>query len=91
MREIEMYENNRSHLDMKRWNPLIDQIFYEKNPNNPKEIRTYTMKWNGMANKITPMISNYHQAEPTPEMKPFHPRLMTGLNAFSRHNNGYNY
>ena len=37
------------------------------------------MKWNAIANKITPMISNWHTAEPTPEMKPFHPRIMTAV------------
>ena len=69
-----MYE--RTYQDLKRWNPLIEKIFYERNPKNPDEIRTYHMKWNGIANKITPMISNWHVAEPTPEMKPFHPKIM---------------
>ena len=72
-----MYE--RSFNDLKRWNPLINQVFYERHPDHPDQIRTYRMNWNGMANKITPMISNWHSAEPTPEMKPFHPRIMTAV------------
>ena len=84
-----MYERNFN--DMKRWNPLINQIFYERNPRDSREIRTYTMKWNGLANKITPTISQYHQAEPTPEMKPYHPRIMSALMTFNNAdaNNGY--
>jgi len=37
------------------------------------------MHWNGMANKITPMISNWHTAEPTPEMEPYHPKIMSAV------------
>jgi len=72
-----MYE--RTYQDLKRMNPLINQVFYERHPDHPKQIRTYRMNWNGMANRITPMISNWHTAEPTPEMKPFHPRIMTAV------------
>jgi len=70
-----MYE--RTFQDLKRWNPLIGQVFYERHPEYPEQIRTYRMNWNGMANKITPMISNWHTAEPTPEMKPYHPKIMS--------------
>ena len=72
--------DSRTFGDLKSWNPLINQVFYERNPKDPKEMRTYTMKWNALAGKITPMISNYHAAEPTPEMKPFHPRVMQAVN-----------
>lgn len=75
-----MYElHQRSYHDLKRWNPMIDRIYFERHPQNKEQIRTYHMKWNAMANKITPMISNWHTAEPTPEMLPFHPRVMTAV------------
>ena len=73
------YTGERTFQDMKRWNPLIGKTFYERNPKNEKEIRTYYMSWNGFANKIVPQISNYHQAEPTPDMKPYDPRVMSAL------------
>ena len=69
-----MYE--RSFNDLRRWNQLIGQVFYERHPKDKTQIRTYRMNWNGLANKITPMISNWHTAEPTPEMKPYHPKIM---------------
>ena len=37
------------------------------------------MSWNGFANKIVPQISNYHQAEPTPDMEPFHPKILSSI------------
>ena len=52
------YTGERTFQDMKRWNPLIGKTFYERNPKNDKEIRTYYMSWNGFANKIVPQISN---------------------------------
>ena len=73
------YTGERTFTDLKRWNPLIGKTFYERNPNNEKEIRTYYMSWNGFANKIVPQISNYHQAEPTPEMEKFHPKIMNAV------------
>jgi len=69
----------RSFHDLKRWNPLIGKVFYERHPQHPEQIRTYRMHWNGMANKITPMISNWHTAEPTPEMEPYHPKIMSAV------------
>jgi len=44
-----MYE--RSFNDLKRWNPLIGQVFYERHPKDKTQIRTYRMNWNGLANK----------------------------------------
>ena len=73
------YTGERTFKDMKRWNPLIGKTFYERNPKNDKEIRTYYMSWNGFANKIVPQISNYHQAEPTPDMEPFHPKILSSI------------
>ena len=69
----------RTYQDMQQWNPLINQVFFERNPKDSTQIRTYRMRWCGLANKITPMISNWHFAEPTPEMKPYHPRIMTAV------------
>ena len=73
------YTGERTFQDMKRWNPLIGKTFYERNPKNDKEIRTYYMSWNGFANKIVPQISNYHQAEPTPDMEPFLPKILSSI------------
>ena len=35
---------------MQKWNPLINQVFYERHPKDPTQIRTYRMNWNGFAN-----------------------------------------
>jgi len=40
------------------------------------------MIWNGLANRITPAISNWVQMEPTEEMKPYDPRVMTAVATF---------
>ena len=78
---MNMY-SERSFQDMKRWNPPIGTTCYERNPKNPKEIRTYYMNWNGLANRIVPAISNWVQMEPTPEMKPYKPRFMSAVATF---------
>ena len=74
--------SERTYQDMKRWNPLIGSIYYERNPKNPKEIRTYYMNWNGLSNRIVPAISNWIQMEPTTEMKPYNPRVMSAVATF---------
>ena len=82
-------EGERTFQDMKRWNKLIGKTFYERNPRNPMEIRTYYMSWNGFANKIVPQISNYHVAEPTPEMEPYHPKVMSAVMTAQPHMNSF--
>ena len=72
--------SGRTFKDLQSWNPLINQVLWERNPKNEKEIRTYHLKWNPFAGKITPMISNWHVAEPTPEMKKFHPKYLSAVN-----------
>ena len=72
--------SGRSFKDLQTWNPLINKVFYERNPKNSHEIRTYTMRWNPYAGRITPMISNWHVAEPTPDMKIFHPKILSAVN-----------
>jgi len=72
----------RNYSDMRRWNPLIGSIYYQRNKDNPSEIRTIYLKWNGLANKIIPAISNWVAMEPTPEMKPYDQRVMTALATF---------
>ena len=74
--------SERTYQDMKRWNSLIGTIYYERNPKNPKEIRTYHMNWNGLANRIVPAISNWVQMEPTPDMKPYDQRVMSAVATF---------
>ena len=54
----------RTFQDLRQWNPLIGKTFYERN---------------GFANRITPQITNYHQAEPTEDMKPIHPKILSSL------------
>ena len=73
-------DSGRTFQDLQNWNPLINKTFYERNPKNEKEIRTYYMKWNALAGKIQVMISNFHVAEPTPEMKPYHPKILQAVN-----------
>lgn len=77
-----MYSDNRTYQDVKNWNPLVNKVFFERNPRDEREIRTYTMRWNPMAERISPMISNWHVAEPTPDMKPFHPSILSAVNRF---------
>ena len=71
--------NERSFADMKKWNPLIHKTFYERNPKNEKEIRTYYMSFNPFASKIVPQISNWVQMEPTQEMEPLPPNLLQSI------------
>ena len=72
-----MYE--RTYQDLKRIHPLIGQVFFERHPKQPEQIRTYRLNWNGLANKIQVMVSNWHTAEPTPEMKPYNQRVMSAV------------
>ena len=78
---MNMY-SDRTFQDMKKWNPPIGTTCYERNPKNPREIRTYFMRWNGLAIRITPAISNLIQMEPTEETKPYDPRVMTAVVTF---------
>ena len=74
---------NRTYSDLKRWNPLIGKIFYERGKGQYEGmIRTYRMHWNGIANRITPQVSNFHHAEPTADMEPYDPRIMSAVNTF---------
>ena len=69
----------RSFLDMKRMNKLIHKTFYERNPKNEKEIRTYYMSFNPFSSRIVPQISNWVQMEPTQEMEPLPPNLLQSI------------
>jgi len=79
------YNEGRTFSDLKRWQPLIHKTFYERNPKNNKEIRTYYMSWNPFANKIVPQISNWVQAEPTPEMEKLNPNVMKSIMTMQPH------
>ena len=73
-----MYE--RSYAEMKRWCPLIDQVFFEKHPQNSRLMRTYIPRLNRMSGTIPlPAPSNWHEAEPTPEMKAWSPGIARAL------------
>ena len=66
----------RNFNDLKKMNRLIGKTFYEEGEGDFQGmIRTYYMRWNPFANKITPAVSNFHHAEPTPEMEKFHPSI----------------
>ena len=85
-----MYYGERTFADLKRMNSLIGQTYYEKGEGRFKGmIRTYYMAFNSFANKITPQVSNWHHAEPTPEMKPYHPRIMTAVMTAQPHMNSF--
>ena len=82
-----MYIPERNINDLKKWNPMINRIYYERGEGKYKGmIRTYHMAYNMMANKITPQISNWVHAEPTPEMKPYHPDVMKAVLTSQRSN-----
>ena len=70
----------RNFNDLKKMNRLIGKTFYEEGEGDFQGmIRTYYMRWNPFANKITPAVSNFHHAEPTPEMEKFHPSIMLAV------------
>ena len=69
----------RTLQDFRNWSPFGKNQYYERNPNNPQEIRVFTPIYNVFANKYTMSITPYHVAEPTPEMKPYHPRIGTAM------------
>ena len=86
----QMYTPERNLNDLKRWNPMINRIYYEKGKGKYEGmIRTYTMLYNIMANKITPSISNWVHMEPTPEMKPYHPDVMKAVLTTQRNTNQF--
>ena len=70
----------RTYQDFKQWSPLHRQIYYERNPKNEKEIRTYRPHYNVFAGNTNLQISPWHVAEPTAEMKPWHPGISRALN-----------
>ena len=75
-----MYYGQRTFQDLKNMNPLVGKTFFEEGEGRFEGmIRTYYMAWNGFANRITPQITNYHQAEPTEDMKPIHPKILSSL------------
>lgn len=75
-----MYYGERTFQDYRQMNKLVGQIFYEKGEGQFKDmIRTYRMTFNAFANRISPQVSNWHHAEITPEMKPYHPKIMSAV------------
>ena len=69
----------RTLQDLKQWNPLIHQTFWERNPKNTQEIRTYYMSYNPFADRIIPQISNWVVMEPLPEWKPYSQKVMSTI------------
>ena len=60
-----MYYGQRSYQDLKQFNPLIGKTFY--------------MRWNAFANKITPAVSNWHHGNPPEGAEPYHPKIMSAV------------
>ena len=76
----EMMLGERNFNTMKQWCPLIDTVYFERHPDNPKLMRTYTLRLNRMSGTIgLPIPSNWHEAEPTPEMKQWSPAIARAL------------
>ena len=75
-----MKYENRNFADLKRCNHLIHKTFYEEGKGQFEGmIRTYYMSFNPFANRIVPQISNWHHGKPTPEMKKYHPKIMSAI------------
>ena len=69
----------RTLTDFQNWSKFGKQLFYERNPNDEKEIRIYRPFYNVFAGKYTLQITPYHVAEPTADMKPWHPSIGRAL------------
>ena len=69
----------RSLMDFQNWSKFGKQLFYERNPRNEQEIRVYRPFYNVFAGKYTLQITPFHAAEPTPDMKPWHPSIGRSL------------
>ena len=75
-----MYYGQISYQDLKQFNPLIGKTFFEEGEGNFKGmIRTYYMRWNAFANKITPAVSNWHHGNPPEGAEPYHPKIMSAV------------
>ena len=75
-----VYDGERTFQDLKRMNSMIGRTYYERGEGKFKGmIRTYYMRFNSFANKITPAVSNWHHAEPTEDMLPYHPKIMSAV------------
>ena len=73
------YFGERSLADFQQWSQFGKQLFYERNPNNDQEIRVYRPYYNVSAGRDTLQIPPYHAAEPTADMKPWHPSIGRAL------------
>ena len=73
------YFGERSLADFQQWSKFGKQLFYERNPNNDQEIRVYRPYYNVFAGRYTVQITPYHAAEPTADMKPWHPSIGRAL------------
>lgn len=71
---------NRTFLDMKQWNPHIGKIYYELNPQDKNQFRTYYIRWDAFANAIRSYPTPYITGTPPEGMQPIHPLLISQLN-----------
>lgn len=71
--------NNRTFLDMKQWNKHIGKTYYEINPKDKNQFRTYYIRWNPYANAIRSYPSNYITGTPPDGMEAIHPLLISQL------------
>ena len=60
---------DRTFLDMKQWNPHIGKMYYELNPQDKNQFRTYYIRWEAFANAMRSYPSNYITGTPPDGMK----------------------
>jgi hypothetical protein len=69
----------RTLQDFQQWSKL-GGVYYERNPDNEKEIRTRYVRYNPIVGKyIVHLPTNWVAAEPTPEMKAWHEGISRAL------------
>jgi len=71
---------NRTALDMKQWNPHIGKVYYELNPQDKNQFRTYYIRWDAFVNAIRSYPTPYITGTPPEGMQPIHPLLISQLN-----------
>lgn len=70
---------DRTLSDFRKWSN-IDGIYYERNPSNPAEMRTWRVSFNVFSNRYhINSPTNWVAAEPTPEMKAWSPKIAAAV------------
>ena len=78
--QLENMYPTRNMQDVMRQHHYANKTFYEINPEDPNQYRTYFYRVNVFANgRIDPMISNYLVGVPPDGMKPLDPKLHSAV------------